>query len=357
MLLPLGGSLFGLRNQGQEGRFVNRYLRRYKQNFSEVYLASGINEQSSSDAFVLLPNRTQLHRYLYAFIFPVIYWRVLLNVRVVRVMQLSSLPTALIIKLLFGCKVAVTYGYNYEKFAEMEGKKLQAFLFLLVRKLLLVFADIVFYPVKRDYEFNKTSKAARYLPNGIDLNLFNSRNRRLDNNKVNLLAVGRLERQKAYPMVIESVSKIDFKTNVTLTIIGEGSLRDELAILANKYKVKLRLPGVLNNEALPEEYLRSDIFILSSVAEGVSKSLLEAAASGCALIVRKLPENLDLFNDSQECLTFSSAAELANKINLLCNDKKLRRKLGQAASERARKDYDLESVIKREIQILKSMYE
>jgi glycosyltransferase involved in cell wall biosynthesis len=104
-------------------------------------------------------------------------------------------------------------------------------------------------------------------------------------NKQILLAVGRLNRQKGFDWLIEVFANLAHKhPNWDLVILGEGSLREMLEeqIRGSGLENRIFLPGRVGN--LSEWYESADLFVMSSRFEGFPMSLLEAMASGIAVV-------------------------------------------------------------------------
>jgi glycosyltransferase involved in cell wall biosynthesis len=114
-----------------------------------------------------------------------------------------------------------------------------------------------------------------------------------------IISVGRLEKQKNYPMLINAFSKINtIDKDIVLDIYGEGSLRDELQGLIDELGLsdKIKLCGRTDN--IGKMLVESDLFILTSNAEGMPNSLMEAMAVGLACISTDCPTGpSDLIED------------------------------------------------------------
>ncbi len=96
-----------------------------------------------------------------------------------------------------------------------------------------------------------------------------------------LLAVGRLHPVKGFDCLLRAFAQIAGPfANWDLTILGEGAQRAELEALRDELGLRGRvsLPGRVGNMAA--WYGASDLYVLSSRAEGLSNTLLEAMASG-----------------------------------------------------------------------------
>ena len=104
-----------------------------------------------------------------------------------------------------------------------------------------------------------------------------------------LLAVGRLEPQKNFSLLIDAFSKIHQRTNARLVILGEGKLRQKLQKQIRKLNLEnfISMPGWKDN---PYAYMsRSNLFVLSSVREGFPIVMLEALACGLPIVSTDCP--------------------------------------------------------------------
>lgn len=77
------------------------------------------------------------------------------------------------------------------------------------------------------------------------------------------------------------------------------------------------------------------VFVSSAVYEPFGLSVLEAAASGCALVLADIPSFRELWDDAALFFAPRDAADLARQINRLIGDDRLRANLRARAIERA----------------------
>lgn len=106
---------------------------------------------------------------------------------------------------------------------------------------------------------------------------------------LNIINIGRLEEQKDHYTLLKAINFIKNKIDIKLLIIGNGKLQNKLDqfIKINKLEKNIK---ILNNISNPYPYiLKSDLFILSSIYEGLPNVLLEAIALNKFVISTNCP--------------------------------------------------------------------
>ena len=93
-----------------------------------------------------------------------------------------------------------------------------------------------------------------------------------------IIAVGRLSPQKDFETLIKAFAHLKETRDATLIILGDGKNRGGLNDLIIKYKIQssVIMPGFVEN---PYKFMKfADLFVLSSVYEGLPNVLIEALA-------------------------------------------------------------------------------
>ena len=104
-----------------------------------------------------------------------------------------------------------------------------------------------------------------------------------------LLGIGRLNPQKDFKTLLEAVSIVNKKRPVKLIILGEGELREELETLIADLQLteQVKMPGFVKN---PYCYMRNaQLFVLSSLWEGLPTVLIEALFCNTRLVSTDCP--------------------------------------------------------------------
>jgi glycosyltransferase involved in cell wall biosynthesis len=99
-----------------------------------------------------------------------------------------------------------------------------------------------------------------------------------------VISVGRLVRQKNYPMLLQAFAQVLLIRRCSLLIVGEGELRSELTGIATSLGISKSVTflGWTDN---PYQYIaRSSVFVQTSNSEGMPNSLIEAMTLGTPII-------------------------------------------------------------------------
>jgi glycosyltransferase involved in cell wall biosynthesis len=108
-----------------------------------------------------------------------------------------------------------------------------------------------------------------------------------------LLGIGRLEGQKGFDDLIRAAAQLATRPDVV--IIGDGPLREHLTDHASKIGVRLMILPAVRDVA---PYLRSAVVVaLPSLYEGLPNVLLEALATGCAVVASDLPGHREVIRN------------------------------------------------------------
>lgn len=190
----------------------------------------------------------------------------------------------------------------------------------------------------------QTKKAANYFPDMIRARTFLVKNpvqiskfsHLIDNwsmSNKSILAIGRLERQKGFDILINAFAQLAKEhEDWTLTILGEGKEFDALQAQVDKLNLgdRIFIAGIVKD--IRPHLEKASIFALSSRYEGFPNVLLEAMAAGRPIVATNCPSGVsELLNDGESGLLVSNEAteELAAGLTSLISDHGLAEKYRQ----------------------------
>ncbi len=108
-----------------------------------------------------------------------------------------------------------------------------------------------------------------------------------NNNKINLLIVGRLSNEKNHKAAFEALYKLDEKYH--LAVLGSGVLKYELLQQVKKLQLEKRVTFV-KFDANPYKYMKNaDLLLLTSHYEGFPNVVLEANTCGTPVVAFACP--------------------------------------------------------------------
>jgi len=174
---------------------------------------------------------------------------------------------------------------------------------------------------------------------GIDAELFSPRHRNQKfikenglEDKISLLYVGRLAREKNLSLLIESFKRLNkkYKNKIELIITGDGP---ELKRLKKELPGNVIFTGFKNGIELSQIYASADIFAFPSVTETYGNVVIEAMASGLpvvAVMAGGVKENL-INNYNGLAVEEAEAAEFTARLEELIVNHKLRKSLAHNA--------------------------
>lgn len=193
--------------------------------------------------------------------------------------------------------------------------------------------------------FRNYSKPKIVIPNGVDLEEFNPnlpKIKKYQDEKIYILFVGRIEERKGLIYLLKAFKILQNRfSNLRLIIVGEGPLKEECQKYVKENNLKeVIFEGEVTNE-LPLYYKSADIFCAPSIfGESFGLVILEAMACGVPVVAfaNQGYKNLLRGKKGEKFLAKpKDYRELAQKIEILIKDPKLRKEMGNLGIKEAKK--------------------
>lgn len=170
------------------------------------------------------------------------------------------------------------------------------------------------------------------------------------NDPIRLITTGSLIWRKGYEYLLMALRQLKDKgLTAELQIIGEGKDRDRIMFTSQDLGIFDQV--ILRGNLPPAEVInclrQADIFVLSSLSEGISNAVLEAMSCGLPVVTTDCGGMREAIRDGVEgfVVPVRDPEALAEALQKLALDANLRKQMGQVGRERVIAQFDAQSQI------------
>jgi sugar transferase (PEP-CTERM/EpsH1 system associated) len=192
------------------------------------------------------------------------------------------------------------------------------------------------------------ARRVRQLYSGVDTGLFYPRSAVRD--PLSLGTVGRLDPVKNHAALLTAFAGLGQRfPRLRLTIVGDGPLKATLRTQAASLGLTDRITFTGARGDTPELLRGFDMFVMPSLNEGISNTILEAMATGLPVVAGRVGGNPELVVDDVTGRLYDPADPNALEGALLpyLTDPALREAHGRAARDRVVQNFSLEAMVQR----------
>lgn len=213
------------------------------------------------------------------------------------------------------------------------------------------------YQAAKKFKLKKGGKVYKVHGVGITLNDFKdiavdrSEKRKelgLKDTDIVCISAGDLVARKNYSTAIEALAKVE-NNSLHYLICGVGPEKENLEKLAEEKSVKSRVHFLGFRTDVKELMKISDIFLFTTLQEGMPRSMMEAMACGLPCVASKIRGNVDLIKDGEGGFLkdVDDVQGFSDSIEEIVSNQELRNKMKEHNLREIEK-YDV-SIIKKEI--------
>jgi sugar transferase (PEP-CTERM/EpsH1 system associated) len=162
--------------------------------------------------------------------------------------------------------------------------------------------------------------------------------------------VGRLDPVKDQAILLQAFAALQSRVpDARLVIVGDGPLRGTLRTLATSLGIADAVTFTGARDDTPDLLRAMDVFVLPSVNEGISNTILEAMATGLPVVARRVGGNPELVVDGATGALYDGAGPqgLEEALARYLTNPSLRQAHGRAARERAVQCFSLDAMVQR----------
>jgi glycosyltransferase involved in cell wall biosynthesis len=163
-----------------------------------------------------------------------------------------------------------------------------------------------------------------------------------------IAAVGRLHPEKGFADLLHAFATLRQQgTDGVLVFAGDGKLRRSLQTLAEHLNIQAHIRFLGERTDVLEILSGVDVYVQTSLYEGMSNALMEAMALGKPVIATAVGGTLELITDGQTgwFIAPENPAQLADKLGYVLNHPDLAWQVGQAAAIRMTQEFSIEKMV------------
>lgn len=147
-----------------------------------------------------------------------------------------------------------------------------------------------------------TSRRINAIRNAVGDEFFTATRRSPPGDPVQIISVGALSAQKDYPTLIRAAKRLRARLaerglRAKFRIVGGGAMLHELRCLVESEGVSEMVDLLGTRSDIVDLLSQADIFVNSSLYEGLPVAILEAMATGLPVVATRVPGNLDIISD------------------------------------------------------------
>lgn len=239
-------------------------------------------------------------------------------------------------------------------------KVFKRFIYLNAERISSFFGDVIITQARvhidrlREWGIGSKNKLV-WIANSINYSDFNSSSGKNKRKKIVIGTIANFKPQKN-PLIWAKVAKkvVSKYPEVEFIYVGDGPLKNKTKKLVGDSK-RIKFPGW--QEDIPKILKGMDIFFLPSKWEGLPRTVLEAMASGLPVVASSVDGTAEAVLDSITgyLLPPDDLKGYIEKLEELIKDSEERRKMGEKGRERVEKYFSYEEMIKKTINIYKSL--
>ena len=198
-----------------------------------------------------------------------------------------------------------------------------------------------------------------WIPNGVDVTRFRPdpadraaarRHFGLPESGFMIGSVGRLDPIKNYRLLIDAARIVLAKQEqVAFTVLGDGPCQQELERQAADLGIAGHVHLLGRRYESPRFLQTLDVFVLPSISEGMSNSVIEALATGLPVVCPALPTHREVISAGVDGILIENftSETLAETLLHLLDDEAERLRLSRAARETACRQFSLQRMVDR----------
>ncbi len=175
-----------------------------------------------------------------------------------------------------------------------------------------------------------------------------------------IITVARFIKSKDFPTALKAFRQLADKLpsmKLKFMIVGYGKYEVSIRALIKKYRLTDSVKMVIDPPNVKELLARADIYLSTSLVEGLSNSIMEAMAVGLPVVATDVGDNRYLIEESKNgyIVPCSDVTAIAQKLEQLACSKETRKRFGEYSLDKISSGFTEEVMIDRYIKLIEEL--
>lgn len=198
------------------------------------------------------------------------------------------------------------------------------------------------------------------IQNAIEIQDRNTKDYKIVKDEIRIVTVGRFVKQKDYPTALRSFKLLKEEFTITrlkYIVIGYGPLEKEIRSIVQSMGLESDVQIMINPPNISEILRNSDIFLSTSLFEGVSNAIMEAMVAGLPIVATEVGDNKYLIKNSYNgyLVPCGNIRLLMQKLKYLCESAEKRTSFGKNNQLILEKDFSISKMVNNYILLFKKL--
>lgn len=210
-------------------------------------------------------------------------------------------------------------------------------------------------------EYGYSAERLLVMPNGLELQ--QQKRYRSPKEELTIISVGRYVEQKDYETGLKTFRHLlDQQSGgpkLKLQLIGYGELESQIRAWITQYKLDDHVEMVISPPNLGDYYEAADLYLCTSLVEGLSNSVMEAMSYSLPVVATDAGDNHQLAREGQNgfICPIGDVEGLSQALSKLVNDDELRAEYGSKSFDIIEEHYTYEAFQRNYIRLIQELTE
>lgn len=182
-------------------------------------------------------------------------------------------------------------------------------------------------------------------------------NPKAERSDIRLVTVSRFVKQKDFRTALNSFDMLISRNEneaFTYYLLGYGPMEQEIRSLSEDLRIADKIKLLINPSNIPDILTECDIYLSTSLFEGLSNSIMEAMVAGLPVVATDVGDNRYLVQDGFNgfLVPCKDVSKIVEKLEMLSESKILREDFGNRSRNKIKNNFSQEKLLENYLNLL-----